>query len=136
MATSTSGFQLLLLGISLGTAFCLHTGSISNWQQIMTAVPGITSKCHVVQRQIRAVASRVSFSAVKRSPPAYRSELDHMATDCISQGLGWKTKATLCILDIKDLTQNWGHTQLLGQPGEQSSESLSLKIRGVDPERS
>lgn len=123
MATSTSGLQLLLLGISLGTAFYLRTGSISKWQQIMTAVPGITSKCHVVQRQIEAVSSRLAFSAVKRSPPAYWSEPDHMATDCISisQGLGWKTKATLCILDIKDLTQNWGHAQ-------QSRESRVQKI--------
>lgn len=34
---------VLFLSISPGSAFCLHTGSISGWQDVMTAVPGI--KC-------------------------------------------------------------------------------------------
>lgn len=67
-----SGLQLLLLGIS---AFYLHTGSVSGWRQVRTAVPGTTSS----QRQREDVSSSVSFSGVRRSRPAYWAELDHTA---------------------------------------------------------
>lgn len=44
---------------------------------MVTAVPGITSKCHVIQRQqIGAVSPTVYFSEVKKSAPAYWSILD------------------------------------------------------------
>lgn len=43
LGTDTSGLCLLFLGVSPGAASHLHTGSISGWQEIMTAVPGI--KC-------------------------------------------------------------------------------------------
>ena len=78
-----SGLQLLLLGIS---AFYLHTGSVSGWRQVRTAVPGTTSKCHIITEAERGCL----FQRLLRSEEKPSSLLGRTGPHgcCVSQGSG------------------------------------------------
>lgn len=113
-----SGLQLLLLGIS---AFYLHTGSVSGWRQVRTAVPGTTSSQRQRRMSLPASPSQEWGEAVQPIGQNWTTQL------LCQSGFSWTMKAILCILDRKA----WYRVR--GAHDCWESWELSLMIREFEP---